>query len=133
MKIEWTKEFPKVNGWYWVKYQWENWELSEGNTPIIGQNCCPCEVVVYMELPYLRLDDYTITEENMERFGYIIDIEFGPMIEQPDEVTFEMPDKDELNMDETEEPYDFDGLEDFDKQDESNRPEEDPLRYSPFN
>jgi len=99
MKVEWTKEFPKVNGWYWIKYQWENWELSDGADAGPIQNCCPCEVVFYMGVPYVRMEGYTITEANKLRFGFV-DIEFSPKIEQPDEVVFEEPDAEELGEDE---------------------------------
>jgi len=99
MKVEWTKEFPKVNGWYWTKYQLESWEFSEGNEPGMIQNCCPCEVVFYMGVSYVRMEGYTITEANKLRFGFV-DIEFSSKIEQPDEVVFEEPDTEELGEDE---------------------------------
>jgi len=73
----------------------ENWEISDGNRPGLLKNCCPCEVVFYMNVPYLRLEGFTITEDNMHRFGFV-DIEFSPQIDQPDEVTFAEPDEDEI-------------------------------------
>ena len=109
MKINWTKEFPKVNGWYWIKYQWENWELSDGEDAGPVQNCCPCEVVFYMGVPYVRLEGCTITEKNRLRFGFV-DIEFSPKIEQPDEVVFEEPDAEELGESEFED-FQFEEIE----------------------